>query len=52
MVGLTVDWGVTCGKIGFFGLGVVRFGCIGEILCCAVVTTVVTTPPFVRCDDV
>ena len=51
MVGLAVDCSVTCGKIGFFGLGVVRFGCIGEILCCAVVTTVVTTFSFMGCDD-
>ena len=52
MVGLTVDCSVTCGKIGVFGVGDVRFGCIGEIFCCAVVTFVVTTPSFVRCDDV
>ena len=38
--------------LNFFVLGVVRFGCIGEILCCAVVTTVVTISPFVGCDDV
>ena len=52
MVGLTVDCSVTCGKIGFIGFGVVRFGCIGEILCCAVVTTVLITSSFVRSDDV
>ena len=39
MVGLTVDCSVTRSKIGLFGLGVLRFGCIGEIICCAVVTT-------------
>ena len=50
--GLTVDCNVTCGRVGFFGLGVVRFGCIGEILCCVVVTTVVTTSSFAKCDDV
>ena len=52
MVGLTVDCSVTCDMTGFFGLGVVRFGCIGEILCCVVVTTVVTTSSFAKCDDV
>ena len=36
--GLTVDCNVTCGKVGFLGLGVVTFGFIGEVLCCVVVT--------------
>ena len=31
-----MDCNVTCVNIGFLGLGVVRFGCIGEILCCLV----------------
>ena len=49
--GLTVDRNVTCGNVGFLGLGVVRFGCIGEIICCVVVT-VVTTSSFAKCDGV
>ena len=51
-VGLTADCNVTCGKVGFLGLGVVRFGCIGEILCCFVVTTVVTSSSFAKGDGV
>ena len=52
MVCLTVDCSVTCGKIGFFGLGVVSLGCIGEILCCAVVTIAVTPSSFAKYNDV
>ena len=37
---LTVDCKVTCGSVLFVFFGVVRFGCIGEILCCVVVTVV------------
>ena len=51
-VGLTRDCNVTCGKVGFLGLGVVRFDCIGEMLCCVVVITVVTTSLFVKSDGV
>ena len=51
-MGLTVDCKVTCGKVGFLGLGVVGYGCIGEIFCCVVVITVVTTSSFANCDDV
>ena len=51
-MGLTIDCKVTCGKAGFLGLAVVRFGCIGEILCCAVVFTVVTTSSFAKSDGV
>ena len=40
MEGLTVECNVTCGNVGFLGLGNVRFGCIGEIFCCFVVVTV------------
>ena len=50
--GLTVDCNVTCGNVGFLGLGVVRFGCIGEIICCVVVVTVSTTSSFEECDGV
>ena len=50
-VGLTVDCNVTC-NIGFLSLGAVRFECIGEMLCCVVVNTVVTTSSFVKCDGV
>ena len=38
--------------LDFLGLGVVRFGCIGEILCCVVVITAVTTSSFAKCDGV
>ena len=51
-VGFTVDCNVTCGKIGFLGLGVGRLGCIGEMLCCVVVITVVTISSFAKCDGV
>ena len=50
--GLTVDCNVTCGHVGFLGLGVVRFGCIGEIICCVVVVTVSTSSSFVKRDVV
>ena len=38
--GLTVDCKVTCGSVVFVFFGVLRFGRIGEILCCVVVTVV------------
>ena len=38
--GLTVDFKVTCGSVVIVFFGVVRFGRIGEILCCLVVTVV------------
>ena len=47
-----MDCNVTCGNIGFLGLGVVTFGCIGEILCCVVVTIVSTISSFTKCDGV
>ena len=50
--GLTLDCKVTDGKIGFLGLGVVRFGCISEILCCVVVAIVSTISSFAKCDGV
>ena len=43
-----MDCNVTCGKSGFLGLGVVRFGCIGEILCCVVVAIVSTISSFTK----
>ena len=43
-MGLTVDCNVTCGKEGFV--------CLGEMLCCVVVFTVVTTSSFAKCDSV
>ena len=49
---LTVDCNVTCGNVEVLGLGVVRFGFIGEILCCVVVTIVSTTSSFTKCDGV
>ena len=51
MEGLTVDCNVTCGKLGFLGLGIVRFGCIGEIICC-VVFTVSAVSSSAKCDGV
>ena len=45
-----MDCNVTCGSVGFFGLGIVRYGCIGEILCCVVVAIVSTTSSFTHCD--
>ena len=51
-MGLTADCNVTCGKVEFLGLGVVRIGCIGEILCCVVVTFVSTISSFTNCDGV
>ena len=50
--GLTVDCKVTCGSVVFLFLGVVRFGCIDEILCCVVVTVVWTISSFMKCDGV
>ena len=49
---LTVDCNVTCGNVGSLGFGVVRFGCIGEIICCVVVTIVSTISSFIICDGV
>ena len=51
-VGLNVDCNVTCGKVGFLGLGVVRFECIGEILYCVFFFFVVTTSSFAKSDSV
>ena len=48
--GLTVDCNVTCGNVGDFGIGVVRFGLIGEILCCAAVVIVSAISYFTKCD--
>ena len=48
--GLTVDCKVTCVCEGFVFLGVVKFGRIGEILCCVVV--VCTISSFMKCDGV
>ena len=50
--GLTMDYKVTYGNIGFLGLGVVWFGCIGEIFCCTVVAIVSTISSFAKCDGV
>ena len=41
-----MDCNVTCGNVGFWGLGVVSFGCIGEILSCVVFTIVSTISPL------
>ena len=46
--GFNLGFYVTCGKIGFLGLGFARFGCIGEILSCVLVITVVTTSSFAK----
>ena len=40
---------VTCGNVGFLGLDVVRFGCIGEMLCCVFVAIVSTISSFTTC---
>ena len=48
--GLTVDCKVTCVCEGFVFLGVVKFGRIGEMLCCVVV--VCTISSFMKCDGV
>ena len=42
---------VTCASEVFVFLGVVKFGCIGEILCCVVVV-VWTISSFMKCDGV
>ena len=39
-MGLKVNCKVTCGSVDFLFPGVVRFGCIGEIHCCVVVTVI------------
>ena len=49
--GLTVDYKVTCASEVFVFFGVVKFGCIGEILCCVVVV-VWTISSFMKCDGV
>ena len=49
---LTVDCNVFCCIFGFLGLGVVRFGCIDEILCCVVVAIVSTISSFGKWDGV
>ena len=43
---------VTCISDVFVFFSVVRFGCIGEILCCVVVTVVWTISSFMKCDGV
>ena len=50
--GLTVDCKVTCGSDVFVFFGVVRFGRIGEIICCVFVVVVWTTASFMKCDGV
>ena len=45
-----VDCKVTCVSDVFVFLGVVSFGCIGEILCCVVVAVVCTVSSFMKCD--
>ena len=45
-----MDCNVTCGNVGLLGLGVVRFGCIGELLCCVVVAIFSTISSFTICD--
>ena len=45
-----MDCSVTCGNVAFLGLGFVRFGCIGETLCCVVVTIVSTISSITKCD--
>ena len=50
--GLIVDCNVTCSNVGFLGLGVVRFGCICELLCCVVVTIVSTFFSITKCEGV
>ena len=43
---------VTCVSDVFVFLGVVRLGCIGEIICCIVVVVVWTIFSFMKCDGV
>ena len=50
--GSTVDCKVTCVSNVFVFLGVVRLGCIGEILSCVVVAVVWTISSFMKCDGV
>ena len=50
--GLMVDCNVTCVSNVFVFLGVVRLGCIGEILCCVVVAVVWTISSIMNCDGV
>ena len=38
--GFTVDCNVICGNVTLLFFGVVKLGCIGEILCCVVVIVV------------
>ena len=47
-----MDCNITCCNIGFLGLGVVRFGCIGEILCFVVVTIVSNIISLMKSDGV
>ena len=47
-----MDCNVTCGKDGFLGLGVERFGFIGEILCCVVVIIFSTISSFTGCGGI
>ena len=45
-----MDINVTCGNVGLLGLGVVRLGCIGELLCCVVLAIVSSISSFTICD--
>ena len=47
-----MDCNVTFSNVRFLGLRVVRFGCVGEILCCVVVNVVSTISSFTKCDGV
>ena len=38
--------------LDFLGFGVVRFGCIGEMFCCVVITIVSTNSSLKKCDGV
>ena len=48
----TVDCNVTCGNVGFLGLGVIRFGCFEQIFYCDVVTFVSINSSFIKCEGV
>ena len=50
--GFTVECNVICGDGSLLFCGVVKFGCIGEILCCVVVTVVCTISSFMNCDGI
>ena len=50
--GFTIDCNVICGDVALLFFDVVKFGCIGEILCCVVVTVVWTISSFMKCDGV